>query len=78
MNIQSIDRDDLIRIRGLLMTLAGHLSEVLSDGLPEPPKKARSREDWRDALSAYEEWHECRWQTVRDAEAFLKETEGWT
>ena len=77
MNKDQIDNDDLIRMRGIILTLASHLSEVLRDGLPEPPKRGRSKEEWRDAGSAHEEWHEERWQTVRDAEAFLKETEGW-
>ena len=37
----------------------------------------RNQEEQRDAASAHEEWHEERWQAVREAEAFLKETEGW-
>lgn len=76
MNKDSLDNDDLMRIRALILTLSSTLSEVLTDGLPKPPKKCRNTEEWRDALSAHEEWHECRWNSVREAEAFLKETEG--
>jgi hypothetical protein len=78
MNIDTIDRDDLIRIRAIIMSLASVLSEVLTDGLPAAPKRGRSKQDWIDAMSAYEEWHECRYNSVRAAEEFLKETEGWT
>ena len=77
MNKDQIDNDDLIRMRGIILMLASHLSEVLTDGLPKSQKKGRTDEERRDAGSAHEEWHEERWQTVRDAEAFLKETEGW-
>lgn len=77
MNID-IDRDDLVRIRAMIMSLASTLSEVLTDGLPAPPKRCRRKQDLIDAMSAYEEWHESRWYFVREAEEFLKETEGWT
>ena len=68
--------DDLIRMRGMILMLSSILEEVLTDGLPKPPKKRRNAEEMRDAYSAHEEWHECRWQSVREAKAFLKETEG--
>ena len=74
---RELDHDDLLRIRGMLMTLSSMLEEVLTDGLPTPPTRGRSIEEWRDAISSHEEWHECRWQAVKDAEKFLKETEGW-
>lgn len=77
MNKDLLDGDDLLRIRALILALSSTLSEVLTDGLPKQPKRRRNTEEWRDALSAHEEWHESRWHFVREAEAFLKETEGW-
>jgi len=77
MNKDQIDYDDLIRIRGIISTLASDLSEILSDGLPKPPKKGRSKQDWIDAMSSHEEWYEVRGCSLKAAEEFLKETEGW-
>ena len=77
MNKDHIDNDDLLRIRALIYSLMSLSSELLTDGLPKPPKRGRSLQEHMDAFSAHEEWHESRWNTVRAAEEFLKETEGW-
>jgi hypothetical protein len=73
MNKDAIDHDDLIRMRGMIDSLAYFLEDVLKEGVPKPPPLRASA----DAKSADQEWHECRWQLVREAKQFLDETGEW-
>jgi len=70
----NMDYDDLIRIRAIIFNLTSIAEELLTDGLPKPRRKGRSRQEQMDNASADEEWHETRWQVVRAAEAYLEET----
>jgi hypothetical protein len=73
MQKDAIDNDDLIRLRGLIYSLTYFLEDVLRDGVPKPPPPRASA----DAQSADQEWHECRWQLVNEANQFLEETGDW-
>lgn len=68
----TLTADEFLRIRAILRSVADGFKEVMEDGLPkEPPRRASM-----DAVSAHMEWHECRWYSIREAEDWLKETEG--
>ena len=71
MAADAYDADDLVRMRSLLVAMTGYFKEVMEDGIPKPPPKRAGV----DAMSADMEWHECRWYEIREAEAFLAETE---
>lgn len=65
------DADDVIRMRGLLLSVTHYLRDIMENGIPKPPPRRASV----DAKSADMEWHECRWHDIKQAEEFLKETE---
>lgn len=71
MAADTYDADDLVRMRSLLRGLTGYFKDVMENGVPKPPPKRAGM----DAMSADMEWHECRWHEIREAEAFLSETE---
>lgn len=71
MAADTYDADDLVRMRSLLVGLTGYFKDVMENGIPKPPTKRAGV----DAMSANMEWHECRWHEIREAEAFLSETE---
>ena len=67
----NMDADQVIRMRGLLLSVVHMLEDVLEDGVPKPPGRRASADD----KSSNMEWHEVRWSTIRDAEELLRETE---
>ena len=71
MAADTYEADDLVRMRSLLIGLTGYFKDVMENGVQKPPPKRAGV----DAMSADMEWHECRWHEIREAEAFLSETE---
>lgn len=72
MKEKNLDADEVIHMRGLLHCLTYFFKDVLENGIPKKPPARASV----DAKCADEEWHECRWALIRDAEEFLRDTEG--
>ena len=75
--MSDIDRELVVRMRGILLSVTHCLQEILEDGLPKPPARKGSMQDRMDSQSAHQEWHECRWQMIRDADEVLKDTESF-
>lgn len=72
--MKQLNHDDLVRARGTILTLTSLLEEVLTDGLPAPPKKAGlSLQEYRDELSSHDEWHEYRRAEIKSAKNLLRE-----
>ena len=71
MNDHHFNADDFIRMRGLLHSMTGYFKDVMENGIPKPPPRRAGV----DAMSADMEWHECRWNEIREAEQFLRDTE---
>lgn len=71
------DNDDLLRVRGLILSLVGISEDLLENGLPRPPSVSMRTEAGRDAWSSYQESMEVMWYSITEAVEFLRESEDW-